>query len=469
MTPDPIPADALPWLSAAQVAAALRDGRTTSRALTEAMLARIEAHDAALNAFVTVTADAALAAADVADRELASGLDRGPFHGVPVGVKDLFDTAGVRTTAGVALWRDRVPDTDAHAVTRLAGAGAVSLGKTGMHELAWGSTSDNPHFGAVRNPWDVARHPGGSSGGSAAAVAAGLAYAALGTDTGCSVRQPAHCCGIVGYKPTFGLIGKSGVVPLVGTMDHVGTLARTVEDAARLAQLLMGPDALDPWSVDRAPPDVTHALDRPISGGVVAVPRAWFFDGVEPAIVARVDEALAALEALGVTLRDVVLPGMDEVWDAAVTTFVEVRTAHGATVAAHPEGFSEEVRTKMARLEATTADDYVRAQELRAVFRRRVREVMGDADVLALPTSMSLAEPLDPSLTAGWRDRARNTIPFNFTGQPGVSVPCGFAPGDLPVGLQLVARRFEDAQALRYAAAYQRATRSGERRPPAFA
>jgi aspartyl-tRNA(Asn)/glutamyl-tRNA(Gln) amidotransferase subunit A len=466
---DDIDPRALPWLTMDRAAAALRSGACTSRALTEAMLARIEAHDGVLNAFMIVTAERALDAADVADAELSRGVDRGPLHGIPVAVKDLFDTAGIVTTAGTQMWAQRVPETDATAVKRLAAAGAVSLGKTGMHELAWGSTSANPHFGAIHNPWKTDHHPGGSSGGSAAAVAAGLAFAALGTDTGCSVRQPAHCCGIVGYKPTFGLVSKAGVVPLAWSLDHVGVLTRSVADAAHTAMALMGPDPADPWCIDRAPPDVTHALGQPVEGGVIGVPRGWFFDDVEPGIAALVEAALDTYRSLGVQIVDVELTGMPEVWDAARTTFAEVDAAHGETTRAHPEAFSEEIHHRMEGVACKTAAEYAAAQQVRVVFRRRVRVAMEGVDVLALPTSMLLAEPLDKQSPARAVDRARNTVPFNFTGQPAISVPCGFSPDGLPAGLMLVGRRFEDARVLQYAEGYERATPWTGQHPPAFA
>lgn len=458
----------LPWLTLLEVSAALREGACTSRQLTELMLARIAEHDSSLNAFMTVNAEQALAAADVADAELSRGLDRGPLHGVPVAVKDLFDTAGIRTTAGCKHWTDRVPGTDATAVARLRAAGAVSLGKTGMHELAWGSTSANPHFGVIRNPWKTDHHPGGSSGGSAAAVAAGLACVALGTDTGCSVRQPAHCCGIVGFKPTFGLVSKAGVVPLAWSLDHVGVLSRSVADAALTVMALTGPDAADPWCIDRESPDITHALGHPVEGGVIGVPRGWFFDGVDSEAVALVDAALQTFRELGVRVVDVALPGMPEVWAAALTTFAEVDAAHGEMVRAHPEGFSEEIRHKMSVISARTAAQYAAAQQLRVVFRRQVREAMEGVDVLALPTSMLLAEPLDQQSPKRAADRARNTVPFNFSGQPAISVPCGFSDAGLPAGLMLVGRRFEDARVLRFAAAYERATPWTGTHPPAF-
>ncbi|MEO0366535.1 MAG: amidase, partial [Pseudomonadota bacterium] len=266
--------------SISEIAASLRDGSTTSRLVTEQRIERIGHFDQALNAYVTVTADAAIQAANQADTELSKGLDRGPLHGVPIAIKDLCATAGVRTTAGSKLYEHWVPESDATVVRKLRDAGAVLLGKTGMHELAYGMDSDNAFFGTIRNPWDTSRTPGGSSGGSAAAVAAGLAYGAIGTDTGCSIRQPAHCCGIVGFKPTFGVVSKSGVVPLCWSMDHVGPMTRSVSDAALIFSAIVGYDSSDPWSValpSRAGENASRAIT--VDGLRLGVVRSHFFSG----------------------------------------------------------------------------------------------------------------------------------------------------------------------------------------------
>ena len=456
------------WLTMEEAAAAMRSGRCSSHALTEMMLSRIETYDKALNAFMVVASEEALRAADVADEELSRGVDRGPLHGIPIAVKDLFDTAGVATTAGTKLWKDRVPESDATAVKRLREAGAVLLGKTGMHELAWGSTSVNPHYGAIRNPWKTDHHPGGSSGGSAVAVAAGMSFVALGTDTGCSVRQPAHCCGIVGYKPTFGLVSKAGVVPLAWSLDHVGVLARSVADAARTVMALAGPDDADPWCIDRAPPDVTHALGVSVDGGVIGVPRGWFFEDVDAESLALVEASLDIFRGLGVRVEDLELDGMAEVREAALTTFAEADAAHGATLSAHPDEFSEEIHQKMKVMAGKTAAQYAEAQRIRAVFRRRIREAMIDVDVLALPTSMLLAESFDVQSPERSTDRSRNTMPFNFSGQPAVSIPCGFSSNGLPAGFMIVGRHFEDARVLQYAQAFERATPWTHQHPPGF-
>ena len=262
-----------------QAAAAIRAGETSSLELTRSSLARIERLDGLLNAFITVTADAALEQAAQADRELAAGRDRGVLHGVPVVIKDLIDTRGVLTTYGSRYYADHVPDEDAAVITRLREAGAVSLGKTGLHELAFGSTSVNPFFGAIGNPWRPDYHPGGSSGGSAVAVAAGMAFAALGTDTGCSIRQPAQCCGIVGHKPTYGLVSKAGVMELVPSMDHVGPMTRSVRDAALMLKAIAARDENDPGDVSQALDNLIERMETPIAGGVVGASDGLFLRG----------------------------------------------------------------------------------------------------------------------------------------------------------------------------------------------
>ena len=333
-----------PFATIPEIGAGLRDGTWTSVVVTERMLERIESLGGKVNAYITVTGERALEDARLADRELADGHDRGPLHGIPVALKDLIDTKGIRTTAGTKHFEQRVPDEDAAVMERLREAGAVLLGKTGLDELAWGSTGGNRHFGAIANPWDLERHPGGSSGGSAAAVAAGLAYAALGTDTGCSIRQPAHCCGVVGLKPSFGRVSKHGVVPLVWSMDHIGPLTRGVRDAVLVLQAIVGHDPRDLYSVDRPAEDLVAGLEQPIEGATIAVPRRFFFDGGDDEVKGLVEKALDVLRDLGARVVDADVPEVEEAFEAARLMFVEVLAAHGKTIEENPDGFSETVR-----------------------------------------------------------------------------------------------------------------------------
>ncbi len=454
--------DSLAFATIGEVGAKLRRGEVSAAALTEMMLGRIEALDGELNAYVTVTADLARAQAARADAELAQGTDRGPLHGIPVAAKDLFATKGIRTTGGTKLYGDVVPDHDATAIVRLREAGAVLLGKTGLHELAWGTTSANPFYGAVRNPWAPDRHPGGSSGGSAAAVAAGLAYAALGTDTGASVRQPAHCCGITGFKPSFGLVSRAGVLPLAWSMDHVGPLTRCVADARALLDVLAGADPADAYTVT---PGLRHSpmpAGR-IEGARVGVLRSFFF---EPAANGEfdqdammvVDHALAELGNLGCELIEVTLDDVEMAHEGAAAMFAEVHAAHGAAWRDNPDGFSPAINARFEGLAQITTDTYVAARHFRQIFQAKVQQLMHDERLLALaaPTSVATAGAIAdaPPSAANWR----NTGIFNFTGQPSISVPCGFTPAGLPVGLMLTGPMFGDQIVLDLARGYEETT-----------
>jgi aspartyl-tRNA(Asn)/glutamyl-tRNA(Gln) amidotransferase subunit A len=462
--------DDLHHASITQVAASLRAGAVTSVEVTEHLLDRIDRANPTLNAFITVTPDLALEQARRADRELSEGRDRGPLHGIPVSYKDLIATAGVRTTAGSRLYEDRVPDHDASVVRRLAEAGAVTLGKTGLHEIAWGSTSINAHFGAIANPWRLDHHPGGSSGGSAAAVAAGLSYASLGTDTGCSIRQPAQCCGVVGHKPTFGLVSKAGVGPLVWSLDHVGPITRSVRDAAILIDAIAGYDVDDPYSLDLPAPEAIVGLDEPIDGLVVGVPRAYFFECGDADVVRLVEEAIGVLATLGARVVDVDVDAddLDAALDAVNTLFADTVAVHGAAFRARPDLVSPRIRDDLERIASRPAAEYAAASHFRHAFRRRLAAATAGCDVLATPTSTVAADPIESQPRGHGRERWKNCAIFNLTGQPSISVPCGFTAKDLPAGLMLTGRREDDRTVLRLAHAYEQATPWHARRPPAF-
>jgi len=447
-----------------EVGKRLRSDEITSTALTELMLERIEAYNDKLNAFITVTAELAREQARQADEELARGHDRGPLHGIPVAVKDLFATAGIRTTCGSKLFEDWIPDHDATVVTRLREAGTVLLGKTGLHELAYGNTSINPFFGAIANPWAPDHDPGGSSGGSASAVAAGLAYAALGTDTGCSIRQPAHCCGIVGHKPTFGLVSKAGAFPLVWSMDHVGPLTRSVQDAAYLLNAIAGHDPKDPYSVRATSSGRFDISKESIDGARVGVVRRFFFDGHSD-VIEVVDTALKTLVELGATLVELDIPDIDDAFAAAGTTFAEATVIHEKNLRERPNAFSDEVRGKLEGSLDMKATKYAEAQHFRRGFVARVEQLMLECDVLAAPTATITAAPIADRPEDYGRNAWKNTGIFDLTGQPSISVPCGFTQGGLPVGLMITGRLFEDEKVLQIANAFERATEWHKRVP----
>ncbi|MFQ5467965.1 MAG: amidase [Kiloniellaceae bacterium] len=455
-----------PFATIAETAPAIAAGAVSPVALTEAALARIARHDEALNAFMTVTAEAALAEARSAEAEIAAGRWRGPLHGVPVAVKDLFATRGVRTTAGSLLFDDWVPDFDAAAVERLRGAGAVILGKTGLHELAYGSTSINPHYGAIRNPWDPTCHPGGSSGGSAVAVAAGMAFGALGSDTGCSVRQPAACCGIVGLKPTFGRISKFGAIPLAWSLDHVGPLTRSVADAAIMYRALAGFDPRDACAADEPVADTTAGLGGGIAGCRIVLPRAFFFDRCDGEIATAVEAAAQVLATAGATVEEMDLPHMAEAHlTGNLTIMAEAATYHDENRRTRPEKLSAEARALLELGQGLSAVEYLQAQRLRRRITQELLGALAPFDGIITPTAPVPATPIDDSPPHHGPLRFRNTIPFSLIGLPAISVPCGFTQGGLPMGLQIVGKPFDEAMVLRIAHAYEQATDWHTRHP----
>ena len=441
---------------------ALRAGQISSSTLTEAVLARIEATEPALNAYITVTAELARRQAVVADAELAAGRDRGPLHGIPFALKDLFDTAGIATTAGSDFLRDRVPDEDAFVVRRLYEAGAVLVGKLGLHEFAFGATSINPHFGPVHNPWDLERVPGGSSGGSGAAVAAGSAIVALGTDTGGSIRIPASLCGVAGFKPSTGRVSRSGVFPLSPTLDHAGPLAKTVEDCALVMNAIAGHDPADHMSLDGPVPDYTADFGRGIRGLRIGVPRAALWDGAQPEVAAACEAALDVLRGLGASVADVELPLLAKGTRLCISQ-AEGATFHRAWLERHPERYGDDTRRRFLEGLALPATAYIHDLERRRALTEEMKALLERVDVLVSPTTPMTA----PTIEEGDPDRALSVLTrgYNYTGVPVLSVPCGFDSRGLPVGLQIAGRHFEDATVLRAGHAYEQATDWHVRRP----
>ena len=446
------------YATISQAAAAIRAGETSSLEMTRLSLARIERLEGLLNAFISVTADAALEQAGQADRELAAGRDRGMLHGIPVAVKDLIDTRGVLTTYGSRYYAENVPDEDAAVINHLRSAGAVSLGKTGLHELAFGTTSVNPFFGAIGNPWRPDYHPGGSSGGSAVAVAAGMAFAALGTDTGCSIRLPAQCCGIVGHKPTYGLVSKAGVLELVPSMDHVGPMTRSVRDAALMLKAIAAPDENNPGDVSQALDNLIERMETPIAGGVVGVPTGYFFEGGDEDVKSIVKDAIRVFEELGARVESVDLPDCHQAYSEANATFSEVVDVHREAMADDIEAFSEPLRARYSSMTRYSPAAYEKAQRFRKEFTRGMEKVLERVDVLVMPTATVAAAPIAEQPPEHDKERRKNACIFDFTGQPSISVPCGFTGDGLPVGLMICGGRFRDARVLRYAHAFEQAT-----------
>lgn len=468
---------------------ALRQGKTSSTAVTKAMLDRIVDYDNAIKSYLTVSDELALEQAAAADRRLAEG-DDAPLLGIPIAIKDIICTTGVPTTAGSKILEGFVPPYNAFVVDRLIEAGAVILGKTNTDEFAMGSSTENSGFFVTHNPWDLDRVPGGSSGGSAAAVAAGLAFGALGTDTGGSVRQPASFCGVVGLRPTYGRMSRWGVIAFASSLDQVGTFGRTVADCAALFQATAGHDRRDSTSLDVEVPDVEAALTGDIRGLRVGVPREYFIEGIDPEVEAAVRTAIEQLAALGAEVVEVSLPhtryGLPVYYLIApaeasanlarydgtrygprangrdiVDTVKQTRSLFGAEA-------TRRIMLGTYALSAGYYDEYYgRALKVRTLIQNDFRQVFQQVDVIAAPTSPTTAFPIgdrtDDPLSMYLADVL--TLPLNLSASCGLSVPCGFDSQGLPIGLQLIGDTLQEATILNAAYAYEQATEWHTHRP----
>ncbi|TMB99093.1 MAG: amidase [Chloroflexi bacterium] len=455
-------------LTLAEASSLVRHKKVSPLELTEACLRGIEESDSQLNAFITVAADEAVMSAGRAGEEIAKGDHRGPLHGIPVAVKDLLDRAGARTTYGSKIFAEHVPSADAAAVERLLKEGAVLLGKLNLHEFAFGATGINAHHGACRNPWDTERITGGSSSGSGAAVAAGQCFAALGTDTGGSIRIPASVCGVAGIKPTYGRVSRRGVLPLSWSLDHVGPLARSVEDCAIMLQAIAGDDPADASSSAESVPDYRAALSGGVRGLRVGVPSEFFFDGADPEVGNAVRAAIDVLSGLGATMHDVSLPHIAQA-PAAVTAIMlpEALSIHQQRLAERPGDYGDDVPYRLELGATFTALDYVTSQRFREmIVAEWRRDVFDKVDVLATPATPVTAGRIDKGDLQTTFSLIHNTNPLNLLGIPAISVPCGFTSSGLPIGLQLAGRWWDEATVLRAAHAYERATEWHKRHPP---
>jgi aspartyl-tRNA(Asn)/glutamyl-tRNA(Gln) amidotransferase subunit A len=431
-----------------EAARALRKRKISSAELTRLALERITRLNPALNAFLTVTESAARARAHELDRELASGMDRGPLHGIPIAHKDCFATKGVRTTGGSKILADRVPDHDAEIVAQLDRAGAVMLGKTNLHELCYGITSNNPHFGAVHNPWDLERIPGGSSGGSAAAVASGMVFAATGTDTGGSIRVPAAFCGVVGLKPTYGRLSRRGVMPLGLSLDHVGPIARTVRDAATSFRAMA------------AQPPVTAPAN--VAGLRVGVPENFFFDRLEPEITSSIRHAVQTMAGLGARMMEVHLPDMEMLNSIGRLVLSAEAASVWKRYLDRTSDFGTDVLAALERGCLVPATEYLEAQQQRRVLSKKLAKLWSEIDCLLAPATPTTAPRIgDPSIRIDGIEEdvrvgsTRLVRPFNVLGWPAMAMPCGFSDEGLPIGLQLVAAPGEEETLFRVGAALE--------------
>ncbi|MFG6666779.1 Asp-tRNA(Asn)/Glu-tRNA(Gln) amidotransferase subunit GatA [Halomonas sp. HNIBRBA4712] len=475
-----------------QLAAALKSGELSSREITAHYLRRIEKLDGTLNSFITVTAEQALGAAEAADKARAKG-DAPALAGIPLALKDIFCTQGVKTSCGSKMLDNFEAPYDATVVEKLNAAGTVSLGKTNMDEFAMGSSNENSHYGAVKNPWDLSAVPGGSSGGSAAAVAAGLVPAALGTDTGGSIRQPAAFCGVTGLKPTYGRVSRFGMIAYASSLDQAGPMARSAEDCAHLMNVIAGHDVRDSTCATRGVPDYLETLDAPLSGLKIGLPKEYFGDGLNVDVERAVREAVKVYESLGATVREVSLPHTHYAIPAYyviapaeassnLSRYDGVRFGHRCEdpkdlidlyTRTRQEGFGEEVKRRILIGTHTLSEGffdayYIKAQKVRRLIRQDFLDAFEDVDVLMGPAAPAAAFDLgakkDP-VSMYLQDIY--TIAVNLAGIPGISVPAGFA-GGRPVGLQILGTHFAEAQLLNVAHQFQQATDWHLQRP-AFA
>jgi len=452
----------------------IRDRSISPVELTHDCLDRIEKLNPTLNAFITVTAESALERARLAEQEIYRGHYLGPLHGIPIGLKDIIDVAGVPTTAASAVFstppgapqKDRVPTEDAQVVRRLRCGGAIILGKQNLHEFAYGASSMISFFGEVHNPWDPARIAGGSSGGSAASVAAGLGFAAVGTDTAGSIRLPAAYCGVVGLKPTYGRVSTRGVVPLSSSYDHVGPLTTTVYDAALMAQVMSDYDSANPCA-DQPAPSLISAFDELPANLRIGVPRIFFFDDLHPEIANAIEKAIDIFRQLRAEIRDIKL----EVSTDRKLASAEAYAYHKGFADRSPELYQPATLARIQSGAHISAPDALHASRELQASRHAIQEVFHDVDVLLTPTV-----PIPPPLIADLREHPenlrpqellmlRNTRPFNVWGIPTISVPCGFTKDGLPIGLQLAAAPWRGIVLLQAAQAYEQATAWHKQRP----
>ena len=456
-------------LTLVEAMAMLRRRAVSPVELTQAFIARIERLNPTLNAFITVTEEQALQQAREVEAEIQRGQWRGPLHGIPLALKDLIDTAGIRTTAASAVFKDRIPAEDAEVVRRLKAAGAVLLGKLNMHECAYGGTSVPSYYGAVHNPWNPGRIAGGSSGGSAAAVAAGLCIGALGSDTAASIRHPAAYCGVVGLKPTYGRVSTRGLIPLSWSLDHIGPLCRSAMDAALLLEAIAGFDPVEPSSIDRPTECYANAVDDRSASQRIGLVRRPYFDHLDPEIEAAVNAAIEELARITADVREVELPYTNVLLTIASA---EAYAFHKPNFTRTPQLYQPMTRRRLEQAASISAADYVNARREMERLRGGADSAFSNVDLLVTPTTaitpMSIESGyLDPPLPSdGTPVEFRNTHMFDVLGLPAISVPCGFTRDGMPIGLQIAGPRFGESRVLTLAHAYQQVTDWHARFPP---
>jgi aspartyl-tRNA(Asn)/glutamyl-tRNA(Gln) amidotransferase subunit A len=453
------PQDDLAGLSIKAASELLRTRQISPVDLVRACLDRVQKYQPILNAYITITGDQALADARLAEDEIRKGKWRGPFHGIPLALKDNIDTAGVRTTGASQVFKDRVPTEDAEVARRLTSAGAILLGKLNLHEFAYGGTSAITYYGPVHNPWNPTLTPGGSSGGPGVAVAALQCFGSLGTDTAGSVRIPASYCGIVGLMPTYGRVSIRGVIPLSWTLDHVGPMTRTVEDAALMLNVVAGYDELDTTTVDVPTVDYTRALKMPTTKLRIGLPRKPFFDALHPDVAKAIDAALAVIKKFTATMEDVTLP---QVNSGPVLT-AEPYAYHQPYYTKSPELYQPPLQASLKRGSEVKAEPYANSLRSIANARREIKKTFAKVDLLVLPTMADPPFKVEEGLTRNVS--ARNTSIFDAFGIPMISIPCGFTSDGLPIGMQIGGAPWAESTVLALAHAYERETEWHTRHP----
>jgi len=473
MPPRPwTPAD-LYYLSLTEAAELVRTRKVSPVELVRAVVERAERLNPKLNAFITLMPEEALAAARAAEAEISAGNWRGPLHGIPLSVKDIFPVAGVRNTAGSKIFAGYVAPADCEVVRRLKAAGAVIFGKNHLHEFAYGVTTNNPHFGPARNPWNPEHVPGGSSGGSGAAVAAGIGYGSMGSDTGGSIRIPAALCGVSGLKPTYGRVSRAGVFPLAWSLDHCGPLARTARDLAAILEAIAGFDPADPASADMPAGGYLRALTGNLRGLRLGVPANFFFDELAPEVEGAVRQAVRVLADLGAEVKEVALPFAEYAGAAAaVIITAEAAAFHRQLLAQRASDYGFDVRARLEFGLRVPAAVYLQAQRARRLILSHLLEALQEVDALVMPATPVTAPRLGQARVEinGREYDVRGTLtrfssPFNLAGFPALVIPCGFDGRGLPIGLQVVGRPFDEATILRIGDAYQQVTDWHLRRP----
>lgn len=439
--------------------------------LTQAYLERIDKINPLLNCFITITPEIAMQQARQVEKTISNwskndGLAK-PLTGIPIALKDLYDTQGIRTTAGSSFFRDYIPEKDAQTVKKLKQAGAILLGKLNLHEIALGVTNVNPHYGACRNPWDLSRVSGGSSGGSAVAIAADLCLGSLGSDSGGSIRIPASLCGVTGLKPTYGRVSLRGVFPLSWNTDHAGPMAKNVRDTATLLQVIAGYDPQDPYSIKHQRVNYLNNIQNGISGWRVALASDRYLDKTDPQVWQAIKNAAAVFDQLGGMVETVEFPGM---YEAALANSLMVPSDaaafHRGRLAEHPEGFGEDVLRRLTTGAAFTSSEYILARRTQTLLRRQFEHFFDQYDLLILPATPVTAPLIEgPDAVEQARLLTRYTAPFNLTGLPALTVPCGFTSAGLPVGLQIVARPWSEAKLIQAGYAFEQATQWQNRKP----